>query len=74
MNNLLTFLFFQVKSDADMAMDPLDCVFGKTAATEEIHHPNTSSTPTRVLTRNHKRSRRRRRMRHHEGSLDPQYA
>ncbi|XP_031252807.1 uncharacterized protein LOC116110722 [Pistacia vera] len=63
-----------VKPDVDAVMDPLDCVFGNAATMEEIHHPNKSSTPTRVLSRNHKRSHRRRRMRHHEGSLEPHYA
>ncbi|KAE8077057.1 hypothetical protein FH972_015662 [Carpinus fangiana] len=48
----------------DMMADPFDCLFGNLATREEIHLPNTSSTPPRTLTRGHKRSHRRRRMHH----------
>lgn len=54
--------------------DPLDCVFGYMETAEEIHHPKSSSMTTGAQSRSHKRSHRRRRMRHHEVSRDPVHA
>ncbi|KDP40189.1 hypothetical protein JCGZ_02187 [Jatropha curcas] len=51
---------------ADLMEDPLDGIFGCIAPVEEIHHPSTSSTPAKPLSRNHRRSRRRRRILHRE--------
>ncbi|XP_021897119.1 uncharacterized protein LOC110814087 isoform X2 [Carica papaya] len=61
-----------VNSTAGLMVDPFDCVFGYTT-TEEIHHPGASGTAGKVLSRNHKRAHRRRRMRHQKASLDTQH-
>ncbi|XWS13513.1 hypothetical protein CRYUN_Cryun36dG0043600 [Craigia yunnanensis] len=58
-----------VNSGTDLMADPLDCVFGYTATSEEIHHSTPSSMPSRAQSRAHKRAHRRRQLRHQEGSL-----
>ncbi|XP_055832480.1 uncharacterized protein LOC129901356 [Solanum dulcamara] len=46
--------------------DPFDCIFGSSASVQDIHHPDTLSTPFRRRNYNQKRSHRRHRMRHKE--------
>ncbi|CAL5395447.1 unnamed protein product [Camellia sinensis] len=59
---------FSRSSSADAITNPLDCVFGIPASTEEIHHTNTSGTSPKRHGRGHKRSHRRHRMHRHEVS------
>ncbi|CAL5392850.1 unnamed protein product [Camellia sinensis] len=59
---------FSRNSSADAITNPLDCVFGIPASTEEIHHTNTSGTSPKRHGRGHKRSHRRHRMHRHEVS------
>ncbi|XVE81449.1 hypothetical protein DITRI_Ditri15bG0064600 [Diplodiscus trichospermus] len=58
-----------VNSSTDLMADPLECVFGYTATSEEIHPSTSSSMQSRAQSRAHKRAHRRRRLRHQEGSL-----
>ncbi|KAK4370520.1 hypothetical protein RND71_009995 [Anisodus tanguticus] len=46
--------------------DPFDCIFGSSASVQDIHHPDTFSTPPRRRNHNQKRSHCRHRMRHKE--------
>ncbi|PPD79587.1 hypothetical protein GOBAR_DD23488 [Gossypium barbadense] len=57
-----------VKSGFDLMADPLDCVFGYTATSEEIHHSTPSSMSSRAQSRAHRRANRRRRLHHQEAS------
>ncbi|XP_015888200.2 uncharacterized protein LOC107423184 [Ziziphus jujuba] len=61
-----------MSSGIDVMADPLDCLFGYPGTKEEVNCPNTSTTTSRMHTRNRKRSHRRHRMRHHDDSLDAQ--
>ncbi|XVF84693.1 hypothetical protein PTKIN_Ptkin17bG0058400 [Pterospermum kingtungense] len=58
-----------VSFGSDLMVDPLDCVFGYTATSDEIHHSTTPGVSGKSQSRAHKRAHRRRRLRHHEGSL-----
>ncbi|KAE8726470.1 hypothetical protein F3Y22_tig00006753pilonHSYRG00053 [Hibiscus syriacus] len=58
-----------VKSGSELMADPLDCVFGYTATSEEIHHSTPSSMSSRAQSRAHRRANRRRRMHHQEAPL-----
>lgn len=57
-----------MKSGFDLMADPLDCVFGYTATSEEIHHSTPSSMSSRAQSRAHRRANRRRRLHHQEAS------
>ncbi|KAF5465725.1 hypothetical protein F2P56_015706 [Juglans regia] len=57
----------------DLMDNPFDCVFGNLALREEVRLPNTSSIPPGTHTRGHKRSNRRRRMRHQDVPINPQH-
>ncbi|KAH1091444.1 hypothetical protein J1N35_018701 [Gossypium stocksii] len=57
-----------VKSGFDLMADPLDCVFGYTVTSEEIHHSTPSSMSSRAKSRAHRRANRRRRWHHQEAS------
>ncbi|XP_049410422.1 uncharacterized protein LOC125873557 [Solanum stenotomum] len=46
--------------------DPFDCIFRSSASVQDIHHPDTFSSPPRRRNYNQKRSQRRNRMRHKE--------
>lgn len=46
--------------------NPFDCIFGSSASVQDIHHPESFSTPPRRRNYNQKRSHRRHRMRHKE--------
>jgi len=46
--------------------DPFDCIFRSSASVQDIHHPDTFSSPPRRRNYNQKRSQRRHRMRHKE--------
>ncbi|KAH0665917.1 hypothetical protein KY285_027123 [Solanum tuberosum] len=46
--------------------DPFDCIFRSSASVQDIHHPDTFSSPPRRRNYNQKRSQRRHRIRHKE--------
>ncbi|KAK8515917.1 hypothetical protein V6N13_093300 [Hibiscus sabdariffa] len=58
-----------VKAGSELMADPLECVFGYTAASDETHRSTPSSMPSRAQSRAHRRANRRRRMHRQEASL-----
>ncbi|XP_050219821.1 uncharacterized protein LOC126670195 isoform X2 [Mercurialis annua] len=64
----------RMNHDADVMEDPLDSIFGRMAAVEEIKHRSSSSTPAKANTRSHNRRAHRRRRLHHHESLGLKYA
>ncbi|KAJ7980025.1 Mitochondrial intermediate peptidase [Quillaja saponaria] len=58
----------------DVMADPLDCLFGYTAPVEVIRHSSVSKTPTGMHNHGHRRSHRRRRMRHEHNLVNTAHA